>query len=48
MPELSARLESQAHNNQLLGATELVAELEQIVEHVQAFIAEPQNWSGGS
>ena len=48
MPELSARLESQAHNNQLLDATELVGELEQIVEHVQAFIAEPQNWSGGS
>ena len=44
MPELAARLESQAENNQLLDATELISKLEQIIEHVQAFITNDRNW----
>jgi PAS domain S-box-containing protein len=44
MPELAARLESQAENNQLSDATELVSKLEQILERVQAFITNDQNW----
>jgi hypothetical protein len=39
MPELAAKLESQAKQNQLVGAVELVTELEQILERLQAFIA---------
>jgi CheY-like chemotaxis protein len=42
MPELAARLESQATDTQLLGAAELVNELEQILESVQAFITNSQ------
>ncbi|HAA32706.1 MAG TPA: hypothetical protein DCE56_39560, partial [Cyanobacteria bacterium UBA8553] len=38
MPELAARLETQAQNNQLLDTTELIAQLEQILQRVQAFI----------
>ncbi|NEQ20218.1 MAG: PAS domain S-box protein, partial [Microcoleus sp. SIO2G3] len=38
MPELSAELESQAKQNQLVGAATLVDELEQILERIQAFI----------
>jgi HPt (histidine-containing phosphotransfer) domain-containing protein len=39
MPELAARLESQAKNNQLLDAAELVTELEKILERIQVFMA---------
>lgn len=39
MPEVAAKLESQAKQQQLVGTDELIAELEQILEHVQAFIA---------
>jgi CheY-like chemotaxis protein len=42
MPELAAKLESQAEDTQLLGAAELVNELEQILERVQAFISKGQ------
>jgi CheY-like chemotaxis protein len=38
MPELSAELESQAKQNQLVGAATLVDELEQILDRIQAFI----------
>ncbi len=38
MPELSAELESQAKQNQLVSAATLVDELEQILDRVQAFI----------
>jgi CheY-like chemotaxis protein len=44
MPDLAARLESQAENNQLLGAAELVTELEQILERVQNFITKGKDW----
>jgi PAS domain S-box-containing protein len=37
MPEYAARLERQAQENQLSGASELITELEQILERVQAF-----------
>lgn len=46
MPDLAARLESQAENNQLLGAAELVTELEQILERVQNFITKGKDWEG--
>jgi PAS domain S-box-containing protein len=39
MPEIAAQLEHQADEKQLLGASELVTDLEQILEQVQAFIA---------
>jgi HPt (histidine-containing phosphotransfer) domain-containing protein len=42
MPELAAKLESQAEDTQLLGAAELVNELEQILERVQAFLSKGQ------
>jgi HPt (histidine-containing phosphotransfer) domain-containing protein len=48
MPELAARLENQAQENQLLDAAGLVTELEQILERVQAFIANGQYWHGSS
>lgn len=38
MPEIAAQLEHQAEEKQLLGAAELVTELEQILRQVQAFI----------
>jgi len=41
MPQIAARLESQAEENQLKDAAGLVTELEQILERVQAFIANP-------
>ncbi len=44
MPELAAKLESQAENNQLLDAAELISKLEQILERVQAFITNDRNW----
>jgi hypothetical protein len=44
MPDLAARLESQAENNQLWGAAELVTELEQILERVQNFITKGKDW----
>jgi hypothetical protein len=40
MPEIAAQLERQAEDNQLLGASELLTELEQILECIQAFISE--------
>jgi HPt (histidine-containing phosphotransfer) domain-containing protein len=39
MPDIAAELERQAHDNQLSGASELITALEQILERVQAFIA---------
>ena len=48
MPDLAARLESQAENNQLLGAAELVTELEQILERVQTFITKGKGWQENS
>jgi PAS domain S-box-containing protein len=39
MPDLAAKLESQARSNQLQGADELIAELEKALERVKAFIA---------
>lgn len=39
MPDLAARLESQARSNQLQGADELIVELEKALERVKAFIA---------
>ncbi|HEY9636373.1 MAG TPA: PAS domain S-box protein [Coleofasciculaceae cyanobacterium] len=44
IPDLAARLEEQAKNNQLLGSAELIADLEQSLEHLQAFVANDQNW----
>lgn len=38
MPELAASLETQAKNNQLSGASELITELEQILERVQTLL----------
>ncbi|HEY9726780.1 MAG TPA: response regulator [Chroococcales cyanobacterium] len=38
MPELAAKLESHVQNNQLLDAGEAIAQLERILESVQAFI----------
>jgi PAS domain S-box-containing protein len=38
MPEIAAQLECQAEENQLLGTSDLLTELEQILERVQAFI----------
>jgi CheY-like chemotaxis protein len=43
MPEIAARLESQAQNNQLLTAVGLITELEQILERVQTFISKSQD-----
>jgi hypothetical protein len=43
MPEIAARLESQAQNNQLLTAVGLITELEQILERVQTFISKTQD-----
>jgi CheY-like chemotaxis protein len=40
MPEIAAQLERQAEDNQLLGASDLLAELEQILERIQAFISD--------
>ena len=40
MPEIAAQLERQAEDNQLLGASELLAELDEILECIQAFISE--------
>lgn len=40
MPEIAAQLERQAEDNQLLGASELLAELDRILECIQAFISE--------
>ncbi len=48
MPDLAAKLESQAQENQLLGAAGVVTQLEQILERVQAFMANPQAWYGSS
>ncbi len=41
MPDLAARLQSQAEANQLDGASEILAQLEKILERVNTFIA---NW----
>ncbi|MCL1465204.1 ATP-binding protein [Argonema galeatum] len=41
MPDLAARLQSQAEANQLDGASEIIAELEKILERINTFIA---NW----
>jgi CheY-like chemotaxis protein len=46
MPEVAARLESQAQQHQPSGADELITELEQILERVQVFIANPQKEQG--
>jgi CheY-like chemotaxis protein len=43
MPEIAARLESQAQKNQLLVAVGLITELEQILERVQTFISKTQD-----
>jgi PAS domain S-box-containing protein len=43
MPEIAARLESQAQKNQLLTAVGLITELEQILERVQTFISKTQD-----
>jgi HPt (histidine-containing phosphotransfer) domain-containing protein len=48
MPELAVLLENQAQNNQLAGAAGLITELEQILERLQAFITNDQNWPGNS
>ncbi|AFZ19244.1 response regulator [Allocoleopsis franciscana] len=40
MPEIAAQLERQAEENQLLGASELLTELDEILECIQAFISE--------
>jgi CheY-like chemotaxis protein len=39
MPEIAAKIESQAQENQLIGIADLITELEQILERIQAFIA---------
>lgn len=39
MPEIAAQIEHQAEEKQLLGASDLVIELEQILERIQSFIA---------
>lgn len=43
MPELAAQLEHQAKNQQLLDAEQLITQLEQILERVQAFIRNSWN-----
>jgi HPt (histidine-containing phosphotransfer) domain-containing protein len=39
MPDIAQMLESQAEKKQLLGASELLIELEQVLECIQAFLA---------
>jgi PAS domain S-box-containing protein len=44
MPELAAKLESQAQNNQMLGAVALVQEIEKILECLKAFVTNDGHW----